>query len=678
MWYEKEKKRYDFYTINQLDEYIKDHLIEFEELVKKIAFCTDRESKIPYYHKELEKIARHLEQGTLTRDLTTNFYNEILNDQQNFYFSDKKKTIIQQLTEELQLADKKRNNLENGVRLAEIKKAIKENNYESININRDALLADLEQVHMRLSKTKSLSKDYQFSQKDYQYFDYLFFNNELERSNLEENYSFFNKRQLNKICNKYHQILLSYVEDINISDDKISRVNVGYQPNHVRFYDFNTHYGNVISFIESLNYSEIDIIISQYEYNKILFELLPLVDLLPDFELDDFKRIVLHFPKIKEFLTEKEGFPKNPSLDAVLKKLPSIIRLSEVYSKADCYTYSILKEETIDKILDTIDPQLESYISTYMDMLNRSHNTIPPLDGEFDDYTYESGTASRERLLIGIDWRHSCIKPSSSGSEAFYQVLTKKNADVLMIKDKKTGCFVARSLLFRKNNFIVIAPIYDKYLGKMKFFYHKSFLSRISNQLLSLAKEKDDKLDYVVITKPSFKIEGLPSLTSNLFVDSFPHNDLDDKVYLLEVSEEVRKKDNNLEFVPRKISMKSMGVYEEKRKEVQIKREDYQEDVKRIKALEIVSTSDIKESKKLKEEFAFLLGANFDEVYLGQDWYIALGKNGILSRGTFKINDIRQQNEIKIAEESILATGKRLDRKKAKRKFFSKRKNKNG
>lgn len=158
-----------------------------------------------------------------------------------------------------------------------------------------------------------------------------------------------------------------------------------------------------MAFINSLNYFEIDTLISQYEYTKIFFPLLPLVDLLPDFGMSVFKNIVLHYPKINEFLIDKQDFPKNPSLDTILRKLPTVIKLSNVYSHADFYTYSILKEETIDKILNTIDPQLEPYIKVYMGMLSRSYNTIPPLAGEYDDYVYESGTADRERLLIGLD-----------------------------------------------------------------------------------------------------------------------------------------------------------------------------------------------------------------------------------------------------------------------------------
>lgn len=656
--YEEERQDYDFYTINQLDEYIKNHLDEVEELAEKLASCTKRKSKIPYYQEKLEKISKYQKQEILTRDLTTDFYNEILNDQQNAYFSRKKKKIIHKLTKKLSLTDKKRKNLENGPRLTEIKKAIKEKDYESINIKEDDLLANLEQVHMKISKTKSLSRDYQFSQKDYEYFDYLFLKSKLKGRKLEEKYPFFNKRQLNKICNKYNQILLPYAQDINIPDKKISRVNVGYQLNHVKFYDFSTHYGNVLAFIDSLNYSEIDTLISQYEYTKILFSLLPLVDLLSGFEMNVFKNIVLHYPKIKEFLIEKQDFPKNPSLDTILRKLPSIIKLSNVYSHADCYTYSILKEETIDKILNTMEPQLEPYIKAYMGMLSRSYNTIPPLAGEYDDYVYESGTADRERLLIGLDWRQSCVTANSPGSEAFYQVLTKKNADVLMIRNKKTDCVVARSLLFRKNNFIIMAPIYDKNLEEMEIFYHREFLSQISSQFLALTKEKDDRLDYVLLTKHFVEVEDYPVLTSDLFEDSFPHNDLNIRAYLIGISEEVRKKGSNIEFTPRRISVKPTGVYEEKRRKVEVKRENYQEDIKEIKALEIVSTSNTQENRKLKEEFAFLLDANFDEVYIGQDWYLALKEKEILSKGVFKTSDKRQQEEIKAVEENLLLNNK--------------------
>lgn len=651
--YQKVKRGYEFYTIDQLDEYIRYHFgkTSIEELAQKISDYTHKKDKVSYYNEMLGRVYSCYQQGNLTREVTTEFYNEILNNQQDFYFSNEKRKIIRQLTKKLNLTDQKRKNLENGIRLSQALKLLGEKDYNSLNVKEEDILSDLDKLHTRLSYVRELKKTYSLTQQDYEYLDGLFLNNKLCNETLKEKYPFFSKRQLNKIRNKYNQVLLPYLENVDITDERIVRMNVGYHDHHLKFYDVSIHYGNVLAFISSLKYSEIDTILNQYEEVKILFKLLPFVDLLPNFKMETFKNIVLYYPKIEENLISRGELFRAPSIDVILNKLSLIIGLSNVYPRAGCYKYSILGEENIKRILESDNQvcDLVPYILAYTNMLKKNKNTIPPLYGEFGGSTYESGTANRERLLIGAYCYRSCIAPNMAGEEAYYQVLTKENADVLIIKNKKTKCFEARSLLFRKDNFIIMAPIMGE---RGKKFYNKKFLSQISNELLSAAKEKGDRLDYVFLTRDWDEIiEGLPIITSDSFVRGFPHSDLEDKAYLLGCSEEVSSQANGkIGFTLRKVRGSHRIFYDSSRCKVQVKKDRYQDDIKRIKALEIISEKNKSQQDTLKREFNFLSSATFDEVYVGQDWYIAVKKNKVLSKGIFQISDVRQQEEIRAVE----------------------------
>ena len=68
-------------------------------------------------------------------------------------------------------------------------------------------------------------------------------------------------------------------------------------------------------------------------------------------------------------------------------------------------------------------------------------------------------------------------------------------------------------------------------------------------------------------------------------------------------------------------------------------------DMKRIKSLNIQATHGI-EFNFLKEEFDCIEKLDCDVVYIGQDWYIALKENEIISQCIYKIEDERQEIEI--------------------------------
>lgn len=648
--YQTDKENYDFYTVDQLDDFIKSSYqkLKIKELVKEITSYIDKKEKIPDYVEKLKEIYNHLQNETLTKELTSPFYNEILNEQQNSYISRQRSyKILQLITKTLPLTKKKEKNLKTGLCLLEKLESLEHQDYDNLGVTREYLQAECLKVHTRLSLTKRLQRTYLLTEEDYQYLDSLFLEGQLTKEKVKDKYPKFDKRQCNMICNKYRQILLGLIEQIEIERDYNIRVNVGYRVGHVKFYDFNTHYANVIDFISCLDDKEIDTILNQYEKVAPLFKLLPLVDLTSEFSMKDFKRIVLYYPRIEENFVAK-GIPlKASSFNMVMDHFATVLRLSKIHASVNPYVVAILKEEGVEKILHS-EGDLNSYINAYFGMLKRGINTIAPIYGEYQNYVYESGNIDSERLFIGLNCLNSCINPNDPGEEAYYQALTKKNSDVIVIKDKDTNQFVARTLLFRRNNYMVMAPIMGVEGRRNLTFYHKDFLSKISNQLLSSAKEANDCLEYIFLTADDEKLKDFPMIRNDRLESGFPHSDLERTAYLIGSLYEKEEQPNL-----NKKMVSPVALYNSSREKVQVKSSNYQEDVRRIKALEIISEKQPKKKEKLIEEFHSLLDANFDEVYIGQDWYVALKDNQLLSKGIFKTSDIRQQEEMRAVEENL-------------------------
>lgn len=356
---------------------------------------------------------------------------------------------------------------------------------------------------------------------------------------------------------------------------------------------------------------------------------------------------MLYYPRIKESIKYNDKLFDSRSIEDILNKFPRIIKLSNVYSKADSYTYAILQEKNIERIVDDVlSNDVNKYLKTYINMLKRGNNTIPPISGEYNNYIYESGSSNIERLFIGANCYGSCIKPGMGGDEAFNKALTKNDGDVIFIKEKDTQKFVARSLLFRKDNFVMMAPIYGTSGFECDYFYNSEFLSQIAKQLLSKSKLYNDNIDYIFLTNShnincSNNLDEFPIYMDTSFVRGFPYADLYESAYLIASTKVFNEKTFN-----KKDSFRERIYYPSIRKKVNIKCSDYREEILKIKSLEIVTEEDEIKRKILENEFSTIKNTNFDMVYIGQDWYIGMKKDKVLSTGIFNVTDCRQHQEI--------------------------------
>lgn len=254
-----------------------------------------------------------------------------------------------------------------------------------------------------------------------------------------------------------------------------------------------------------------------------------------------------------------------------------------------------------------------------------------------------------DRLLIGKNSYRSCLGPEGAGEKAYEMALSSVDADVLIIKKKDNGEFIGRSLLFRQGNFVILAPIMG-YRRINEMLYDESFLLQIGNQIIEKSICQKDNLDYVFLTTWGFmkRMEFL-FVADTKFGKGLPHCDIEPLAYLIASKELLKnpvKKDLSKEDIHLDLTKEQNILYYKDRLPINRKESDYTKDIRRIKALEGATLDD-----------GTFENTDYDEVYIGQDWYIALKDREVVSTGIYKVEDARQKEEISRVIDYIVEQG---------------------
>jgi len=223
--------RQGLYTINQLEEYItnKFRQIDFyneEAILSEIAETLTKMTKIKkeylYYFSTLKVFFQNYVTHEKNSELETNFYNEILNKQQNAYISKKRKQLISILKFKLPMTHKKQKSITNGIKINIV---LERTTYEDLKITKKQLSSLLPGIHKSLANKTCIRKSYNFTEKDYSYLDNLFLNQQLTEFKIMNRFPFFNKRQIKAIKNAYYKKLLPYPQK---TQTKIQYIDITY------------------------------------------------------------------------------------------------------------------------------------------------------------------------------------------------------------------------------------------------------------------------------------------------------------------------------------------------------------------------------------------------------------------------------------------------------------------
>ena len=214
-----------------------------------------------------------------------------------------------------------------------------------------------------------------------------------------------------------------------------------------------------------------------------------------------------------------------------------------------------------------------------------------------------------------------------------------------MIKDKETGEFIARSLCFRKGNYVVFAPIHDQE-GISDYLYQPGLLSKIANQMLEKATKENDTLEYVFAVSYVDLNDFYTLVQDSYLSDPFPHADLEEVAYLI-------GNKNSSKPVEIDLTVDIPTIYKTKRDRVKNKDEITSDELTKIKALDILLTKDKEEKEEKSRNFEVIDKEKYDEIFRGQDWYIGIKDGKIIEEVILPIELESQRNEISLLKTKL-------------------------
>ncbi len=656
----KDKRYFRFRSLNQINDYL---LKEFEKIdeynqeyyFKKISsMISQKISDENYYNICLEKIKRFYDyyhnQNTLPRELTTNFYNQILNKQEETYVKKSKTGMIKKLARTLPYTSKKERGRIIGAKLKKIDSLLANRNYQELGITETELKQLLESYDDDINKVRKIRKEhFCLTKEQLNRINEQFIIGRLTEDTLATILPDISDEVRTIILNKYTLIKTQFLNNVSVTEQELPKLDLGYHYNNFKIGTMRDAYENVINIITTISEEEAQDILFNKEIPKEILELLPLVGHIDGFNTEEMIVLLRNYPMVLNHM-RKESLTQNITLNSALSHFFDFLTIAEAYNSADDITISVLGKNIVEQIRFS-DKQTSKnpldYLNVYEGMLTREYTFIPRVEGEFGDYHYESANdADRERLLIGKKCNFSCIGPGGAGEKAYYQALTGHNADVIIITDKNTNEFIARSICFRKGNYVVLAPI-QGIRGIEESLYQPKFVSGIGKQMIKQSLESKDTLEYVFLSPDGrFLDDYFPIIEDSYLIDPFPHADLDEIAYLIASTKDP-------EDVEIDSTIPMPVIYKTKRESVRGKDEASNENLTRLKALDILLTEDSEIREEKERNFEPVNKENYDDVYMGQDWYIAIKKGKIVEEVVLPTEQEAQIKEIATLKEQL-------------------------
>jgi len=196
--------------------------------------------------------------------------------------------------------------------------------------------------------------------------------------------------------------------------------------------------------------------------------------------------------------------------------------------------------------------------------------------------------------------------------------------DVIIIKDLTNPKFFCRILLFRRGNVVQLAKLYDEKMNNIQL--DDIVLEIIATQIITQSEMSKDNIDYVFVNADTLtKNSKFKKYVDDRFILEFPHADFESEACLLKSSSRVQNLDvlNNLNFsIPMKVKYF--------RKPKDISKSATEEELSKLKALKIAFEDDLIKKETLEKKYTPFYRDDYLEVVSGEDWYLAIDKNGDL------------------------------------------------
>lgn len=651
------RKTFQFTDVNQINDFILKEFKNNKELDNIVAedLAGSLIDKIVqddnYFDECFKNVSLLLEEykatGKILKDNSIDFYNELLNRQRNNCITNEKSHIIKQLCKNLPYTKRKETSRIIGAKIKKIDELFKNHDYGELGLSEGMIREVLKDFSVYLSSLKDIKKEnITISQEQSEMFTQSFLDGNLSVEIIQDICPEISVKGANIIFDKYTQVKMMYLPLVSVSKEDLVDLKLGYNYNNYKIVSKDLYYKNISNMLYNIEEKDALALIEEADNNKYIFLLVFFINYFRELNVNNVVAILKNYSRIMRDFGEHTE--ENNVLGLSFDKL---FTLGNAYNHADDFTISVLGFDIVNRIIkDNVtgnDPQ--DYLKVYLEMLARDKVYIPPVSGEFGNYYYESAHDSDcERLMIGKNHRGSCVGIGGAGQDTFLEALTGDEADVIIFKDKNTHEFMARSIVFRAGNYVVLAPIYDREYTAQEL-YKPELLSEMASQMLNKAREANDNLDYVFVTHSIVDLgEYFKNFDDDELRDVFPHADLEYPKYLIGT-----KYDNNVILNPREVMLSS---YDTVRDKVRFKDDITNNDLNKIRALDVLFMDKYLREDKMRN-FEFIDKDDFDELFLGQDWYVGIKNRKIADKKILPISSERQQNEIMVLCERLISHG---------------------
>lgn len=583
-----------------------------DELTKKISTFIEGKLKKPKIKKQLLIFYKnYIQKKSLIISETELFCNKILNIHRDNYINKEKNIIIENLKQQLELTQKKKQEIYTRRKLKIITQKIKEGEITNL----DHIMYYLRSDFKINKKMKKLGIT--ITEEMYEMLDTIYKQNgTLNNSPINKIVNTENKDVIKYIINKYEKIKLRYLKQIKLTNKKITEEEKNKIALNTKNYIIkNRKYANyqAVTLFISQNKETLEKLLEKKENIKEIIELLPYTNLFKEISTQTIIEIIKTYEYVKNKklkMCDKKRF--------IFENLDEIILISSGYYMVTDTIINALTPKVISGLGET---HIKKYLDFYLKMLEQQETQIPPIEFEYQDLTLTSGDYDPERLLIGklSTLKSSCIDLLDIGGKKTYQeALLKEEGDTILIKQKEK--LIARILVFRRGNTIQLISHQDQK-------QHIDLYYKIAQEIK--LKSENDNIDCIVVNENSVIEQNIDKMIDHRFIDYFPHADTSDNVIIL------YKNKKRINFIEEPIRN-----YKKKRKPVNYSPTKL--DILRIESLYIAKTN-----KKNLPNYE-----QYNRIITGEDWLLAQNENNI---ETILINDENKEskNEIEQTKEKI-------------------------
>lgn len=589
--------------------------------------------------------------GFISLNDTNKICNQILNYHRNNYFRGMKQDIKSKIVPLLDITYKKRDSIQRNRRLSEIQRLISLHYYDELNISESDFIAMVKDVSIRLQEYKEI-QNINIIAPQYRELEAKFLTTGMLTSHdVGRIIGSANAKITRFISQKYERIKMKLIGDISFYEEKELSVDdkLKLSLNHTNFVIASKkNYDNVLTnLVVSLNQESLNKILENEQYISEIRFLLPLVNLIPEFNDKVLFNILINYQRIRNKIIFSHIYSNDNIYSLLLANIDSLITLANGYSSIDDTILAVLGNDIISYIGEQYSMD---YLNIYLRMLNRQYGLIPPIQLKYNNRTFTSGVyADLERLLIGAKFQNSCIDlRNPAGETTFKECLLKETGDVI-IERNEYNKFVSRIMLFRRGNCVQLVL-------KSSFECSQELFEQLASNILSQAIERNDNIDYVFLNECHTTKLNFEMITNEAFVTMFPHCDCTNQAWLLNTKSRMQGLSDaqiNLNFYAL-----PQILYGKVRKSISY--DASEKEITRLRALRIYYEQDLQKRELLAREFEPFYRGEYVFAICGEDWYIALKKDGLYEELVLPTNCPSTINEFQEAQNLVLQKKKKL------------------